>query len=975
MVKASTALLSLFSKFEISIQYFMMKKLFYYITSSFRFQSSATLFILLLIISGQGWGQTYGFENSLLTKAKISTFPYLSANTLDNQIMLSVVSPNNTSDITIIYFKDGNSNGVDLNDGVYLLGGNPLNTLIYSYINSEKYCINALATYTAPITVNLGFEPKVNGNFSMTAGEILSFNPSSSVILEDLKTNTKQDLRLHPIYNFTATTSDAINRFKLHFNLAYTWNSASGNWNSAASWKPLRTFPSNSDILVFDGSLQPSPSVVLDFTNPQSIGRLSIINNANVTFATSDVPRILNIGVLNLDPPHLRLNAASSLTVNAANPIEMNLSTGIKANISGSLTMQNAAHRLIASDTNGIIFKNTAVFTAGTGFSGDAFGTTNLKNIIFESGSKYIYKSIEAPSLNGRTFANFELNAPGFNNNLTGSNGLTVDDLTITNCTSIGMNLTGTINIKGNLNINNGALNITPATTATVVFNGVFPQTISAGPGLLSVGANANFVVDNSVVFERDITFGGSLIINAAKTLTVTPGKQLSVNTGLQIKSDTNGTGSLIHSNAVNGSMERYISVLSWTDFHILGSPVTAQSIAAGFSPENQSFFAWNESNGSWIPYENAGFTAVNGNNLINPGKGYSVSYSTTSTKTFSGTFNQGTINTNLSYTPGGYTGWNLVANPYPSAINWNKASGFTRNMLEDAGFGDYAYWVWNPVSGNYGCFISNGSFGTNGVTNYIAPTQGFWVKAASAGSFSMNNNAREHCISQPWLKSVASSYKTLRLKVSAAENNYSDEMIVSLGYPHDSCGAEKLYSPYQTVPGLFSTKRNKNWSINLLSSNNTTTIIPVGFKPGKNGNFTISSFDINNIYSTTYIYLKDLLTNTITDLNQHTDYSFAATTQDNVMRFQLIFALSPLSVNDNEFQHTSIYSFDRTIYVNSNESVRQLSVFNVMGQLVKKLENTSGNLSFAMEGNASAYYIVRLVTNNNVYSEKVLIK
>jgi len=177
------------------------------------------------IPSGQGF-----FVNAIAASPAItipaaakkhSSNPYYKS-TIANQLHLKVVSPNATSDVTIVYFKNDNSNGLDLNDGLLMPSGNPLNAQIYSYINSDKYCIDALAEFSAPISVNVGFEPKVDGNFTITAGEIQSFSSASTIILQDLKTNTTQNLRVNPTYTFTAATTDAVNRFKLLFDLAPT---------------------------------------------------------------------------------------------------------------------------------------------------------------------------------------------------------------------------------------------------------------------------------------------------------------------------------------------------------------------------------------------------------------------------------------------------------------------------------------------------------------------------------------------------------------------------------------------------------------------------------------------------------------------------------------------------------------------------------------------------------------------------------
>ncbi len=115
--------------------------------------------------------------------------------------------------------------------------GNPLNTQIYSYINNDAYVINALGTYTAPIIVNVGFEPKVDGNFTITADDIQSFNSGSSIILHDLITGATQDLRANPTYTFTATTTDIVDRFEVIFDLALGINNANAVVNNIYSFE------------------------------------------------------------------------------------------------------------------------------------------------------------------------------------------------------------------------------------------------------------------------------------------------------------------------------------------------------------------------------------------------------------------------------------------------------------------------------------------------------------------------------------------------------------------------------------------------------------------------------------------------------------------------------------------------------------------------------------------------------------------
>ena len=160
-----------------------------------------------------------------------------------------------------------------------------------------------------------------------------------------------------------------------------------------------------------------------------------------------------------------------------------------------------------------------------------------------------------------------------------------------------------------------------------------------------------------------------------------------------------------------------------------------------------------------------------------------------------------------------------------------------------------------------------------------------------------------------------------------------------------------------------------------MLTSVTDHSVIPVGFKAGINGNYTIIVSDLNSFTSPAYTYLKDLKTNILTDLNQNTTYSFSATTNDNANRFQLLFAASPLSISNNVKQITSIYVFDNSIYINSNETVQQINIYNTLGQLIKTVDKSNNNTVISMKEYAAAYYIVRVVTIKNVYSEKVFVK
>src|SRR4030095_16569558 len=75
---------------------------------------------------------------------------------------------------------------------------------------------------------------------------------------------------------------------------------------------------------------------------------------------------------------------------NTAAVLNINLPSGTTGSVSGSMSFSAGAHRLTAVDANGINFQNGSSFTAGTGFTGFAFGNANLNSILFANGSQYI---------------------------------------------------------------------------------------------------------------------------------------------------------------------------------------------------------------------------------------------------------------------------------------------------------------------------------------------------------------------------------------------------------------------------------------------------------------------------------------------------------------------------------------------------------------------------------------------------------
>lgn len=180
------------------------------------------------------------------------------------------------------------------------------------------------------------------------------------------------------------------------------------------------------------------------------------------------------------------------------------------------------------------------------------------------------------------------------------------------------------------------------------------------------------------------------------------------------------------------GRLYRYISspvesatVASFQDdFPVTGTFLNPSS-GPGINSASPSLYYYQA---GWQPFPISGYSQ---DNVLEPGRGYAafVRGNTSSVVIdLTGRLNQGSISLPVVYNESDdpdHTGWNLVGNPYASAIDWGNAPGWTRsaNMglvfaIRDNGEGRFRY--------------SDGEVGdaNDGV---IASGQAFWVHASSA--------------------------------------------------------------------------------------------------------------------------------------------------------------------------------------------------------------------------------------------------
>ncbi len=285
-----------------------------------------------------------------------------------------------------------------------------------------------------------------------------------------------------------------------------------------------------------------------------------------------------------------------------------------------------------------------------------------------------------------------------------------------------------------------------------ITLTGSNNQVINA-PGInvrnLIVGKTAN----SSVVLQNPLTVTELLSIESPNT-TIQSDGHLTLPSISDEGTGTATVGPLAAGSSIVGdvTVQRHMSG-EGRIYRYISSPVQNSSVASlmddfpvtgtfadpstgpGLSAVNPSFYFYDESRGTleagWVPYPSSGLAS---SNPLQIGKGYAAFIrkgSTATTWDVTGILNQGTIPLPVTFTPNNApsNGWNLVGNPYASAIQWDEAGVDTWTRvnisaviaIRDNGSegGTFRYWDMDQdYSGIPGGQIASG--------------QSFWVRATA---------------------------------------------------------------------------------------------------------------------------------------------------------------------------------------------------------------------------------------------------
>ncbi|MDX9846041.1 MAG: T9SS type A sorting domain-containing protein [Tenuifilaceae bacterium] len=464
--------------------------------------------------------------------------------------------------------------------------------------------------------------------------------------------------------------------------------------------------------------------------------------------------------------------------------------------------------------------------------------------------------------------------------------------------------------------------------------------------------SDANWTPFAPLSYYDVIVNSGTLAVDASHevaTVTVNPGANLTIETGntltadkVTLKAGTDKTlASLLNFGTLTASTVEYQRYMPTTVFEYVSSPVQSQTAAVfgtlgTSSAEGNGLFWFSESGNSW---ENI----TEGTTPIGPMSGYAYIPNANTTVTFSGTaFYSGSMAKALSASS---TGFNLVGNPYPAAINWDFDGDWSRENVTPNIWINYAD---APTEANFATYNSVTDLGTNWIGNIgdeegvIPPTQAFWVEASAATTLTVFPTAQQHS-PNPVAKKSTSENPLIRLQ--AQRSGYSDEMVIFF-HSEATEGMDRFDTRKKlgsgAYPQLYAPVADAIAAVNTLPQSllSERVVVPITLKSDMAGSITISLTELKNLEEDMNITLTDKATGTQTDLRTaaYTVEVEAGSTLTN--RFEVtVERKNTTSAPAIDKSTVNIYASARNIYVGMAQQGSRVEVYNAIG--VQMLSHT----------------------------------
>lgn len=477
--------------------------------------------------------------------------------------------------------------------------------------------------------------------------------------------------------------------------------------------------------------------------------------------------------------------------------------------------------------------------------------------------------------------------------------------------------------------------------------NVVIPDTSNAP--VISLATNVE--VNDLTINELDgitISSGGTLIVNGTSTG--------NVNHQITLTNDDDDVTAAWH--LVSSPVKNEIFDTTFADKNDVASGSGSNRGIASYNPGSTGSAAWSY------------FTGTD----VNASSGQGFSMKITPDAVTAGEFAdnivtfEGGINTENVETASLSVGFNLLGNPYTSYVN----SGTFLGAATSSNLDQSQIWLWNQDSGMY-------EVKTAGDAWVLAPGQGFFVKATSAGTVTFDES-NQAATGNAFQKSEKTEVKLL---LSDGENNrfaklsFGDNFNKGYDYGWEGETFGGIPNSLSIFTSLVEDNVGKKYQVQSLpNSDHENMVIPIGLiaDAGKEITFTAEAL---NLPSGLKVFLEDKLTNTFTRLDEtNSAYTIALTEKlDGVGRFYLHTKASALNIDEVQMENISMYTFNASTLriVGLPQGKASIQLFNILGKQVLQTSFTSNGAKDITLPNVSAgIYIVQLKTATGQLNQKI---
>jgi hypothetical protein len=614
-------------------------------------------------------------------------------------------------------------------------------------------------------------------------------------------------------------------------------------------------------------------------------------------------------------------------------------------------------------------------------------------------------------------------------------------------CTVICTGVTATWNAGG---WENGIIpDITTPALITAAYNTTPNGSFRACSLIVSTNSTLIIADNDFIEIENDIT------VNAGSTIIVQPKGAVLQNDNFA-KVIANGNITVVKKTAPANN---------WYEYTYWSSPVSGENISSGLADAETSRRFWFDASkykdsGAEINNDNAltfGFQddiddngddwqLASGTDIMIPGVGYAsthdeflfnASLGNQFDYTFNGPFNNGVVTVPIYRNDEELedNNWNLIGNPYPSAIDATKFLAVNTTVdtsVTQSPTITGALFLWsqntapsantngneneNFVGSDYAVINGTGNVaGGDGLTpnNYIPSGQSFFVSMsddAPSTIFSFgdteiignimttniifNNAMRVTGSNDQFFKATSSKTKEDANKIwvnLTSDNGVFNQILIGYvkgatnGFDGDYYDAPRNLSTdnasilYSIIEG-----NNKKFSIQgkTINSLNKNEVITVGFK---------TEIDVPTIYTLSIaqlegaflnenpIYLKDNLLNTLHNLKE-SNYNFTSIVGEFNNRFEIVFNENALSSSDQAITNKSLSIFELQngnvqFKLSGNIAMNSIQIIDLQGRVLYHLKTGGNTKTYNLSNLSHAPYIAKVILVNGTIITKKVVK